>query len=180
LAALAGGAVMWGLLISTVAGATSGTAAVPVLGTFFGAVMGAIYGLFPTAVGAALVITAVWPQWPVRDRGAVQRTLGVALLLFGLSVQVAVYPFLRFGLYGANDADSVWAPTLAVAPVLIVLLPRATRALTQAYVRHAPTVPGREEEWAPRPVTRSGRITRLALIGALVALPPATALALWA
>jgi hypothetical protein len=154
--ALGSGAVLWGVLISTISGAAAGTLEMPVLGTLIGGYLGAIYGLVPTVLGAIAVVTVV--AWR-RDTqpAAVRRAVNATLALVGGGVLAGLWPFLHSAgirASGWHTADLVhmW---LVIAPVVILLLRQCAPGLARHYIDHtrsaaAIRTPRRSGSFSPR------------------------------
>jgi hypothetical protein len=133
--ALAFRSIVTGVIVGTAAGAAAGTAVRPGLGTLAGGYLGAIYGLVPTAIGTAVLVTVVsWRR--DTDPAAAERAVRTTLAAVGVGVLAAAWPFLHAAeLPGAaalgSDPRRAW---LLGAVVVVLLLRRAASALATAYV----------------------------------------------
>lgn len=127
--------LLWGVIISTAAGAAAGTLLVPFLGTLVGAYFGAIYGLVPTAMGATfLVVVVSWRR--DTDPMAAYRAVEVALGAIAIAVLVGLWPFLQTAAFTPSPwEDANIARTwLTVVPVVVLLLRLSTPKLAAAYI----------------------------------------------
>jgi hypothetical protein len=142
-AALALRSVVGGVVVAAAAGAAAGTVVVPGVGTLAGGYLGAIYGLVPTAIGTAALVTVVsWRR--DTDPRAVAGAVGATLAVVVAGVLAAAWPFLHAatlpGLAGTpTDPARAW---LAGAVVVVLLLRRLAPRLAATYTDLVPTDPG--------------------------------------
>jgi hypothetical protein len=134
--ALAFRSVVTGVIVGTAAGAAAGTAVQPGLGMLAGGYLGAIYGLVPTAIGTAVLVTVVsWRR--DTDPAAVDRAVRATLAAVGAGVLAAAWPFLHAAeipgstALAGSDPRRAW---LLGAVVVVLLLRRAASALATTYV----------------------------------------------